>query len=91
MGLATPRYRLVEVYLNDDASPVAANDYRGVYMLEETIKNQKNRLDLKGLDPDDVTPAEGRGRLHPGVRVAGRGGAAGSPAPGSAAAGPTWR
>src|SRR5690606_5636353 len=55
MGLHTPRYRLVEVYVNDDAQPVAADDYRGVYMLEETIKNQKNRLDLKKLDPEDVT------------------------------------
>lgn len=61
MGLATPRYRLVEVYVNDDANPVAANDYRGVYMLEETIKNQKNRLDLKGLDPEDVTPPKVEG------------------------------
>ena len=55
LGLHTPRYRLVEVYVNDDAQPVAANDYRGVYMLEETIKNQKDRLDLKKLDPEDVT------------------------------------
>ncbi len=55
MGLHAPRYRLVEVYVNDDAQPVAANDYRGVYMLEETIKNQKNRLDLKKLNPEDVT------------------------------------
>ncbi|MBO0900639.1 CotH kinase family protein [Cellulomonas sp. zg-ZUI199] len=56
MGLATPRYRFVEVYVNDDARPVAADDYRGVYLLEETIKNQKNRLDLKKLDPEDVAP-----------------------------------
>ncbi|GIG38530.1 CotH kinase family protein [Cellulomonas phragmiteti] len=55
LGLHTPRYRLVEVYVNDDARPVAADDYRGVYMLEETIKNQKNRLDLKKLNPADVT------------------------------------
>ncbi|MCM0639162.1 CotH kinase family protein [Cellulomonas wangsupingiae] len=61
MGLHTPRYRLVEVYVNDDAQPVAANDYRGVYMLEETIKNQKNRLDLKKLDPQDVTPPKVEG------------------------------
>ncbi|ADG74470.1 cellulose-binding family II [Cellulomonas flavigena DSM 20109] len=55
LGLHAPRHRLVEVYVNDDAQPVAANDYRGVYLLEETIKNQKDRLDLKKLDPEDVT------------------------------------
>ncbi|WP_136520349.1 CotH kinase family protein [Cellulomonas telluris] len=56
LGLAVPRYRLVEVYVNDDAAPVAADDYRGVYLLLETVKNQKNRLDLKKLDADDVAP-----------------------------------
>ncbi|WP_255449009.1 CotH kinase family protein [Cellulomonas sp. JZ18] len=55
LGLDVPRYRFVEVYVNDDASPVAADDYRGVYLLLETIKNQKNRLDLKKLDADDVS------------------------------------
>ncbi len=55
MGVDVPRYRFVEVYANDDAAPVAADDYRGVYLLLETIKNQKNRLDLKKLDVGDVT------------------------------------
>ncbi|WP_125778188.1 CotH kinase family protein [Antribacter gilvus] len=61
MGLDPPRYRLVELYVNDDAQPVAANDYRGVYLLVETIKNQKNRLDLKKLDPEDVNPPDVEG------------------------------
>ena len=55
MGLPAPRYRFVELYLNVDAQPVAANDYQGVYMLVETIKNSKDRLDLKQLDSDDTT------------------------------------
>lgn len=55
MGLKVPRYRFVEFYLNTDAEPVGANDYMGVYMLVETIKNSKDRLDLKQLDEDDVT------------------------------------
>ena len=55
MGLQTPRYRLVEVYVNEDAQPVSSADYQGVYLLLETIKNQKNRLDLKSLKPEDVT------------------------------------
>ncbi|GAA2564034.1 hypothetical protein GCM10010435_40270 [Winogradskya consettensis] len=55
MGLATPRYRFVELYTNFDANPVAAADYQGVYLIEETIENDKDRLDLKKLDPEDVT------------------------------------
>ncbi|MFY1669160.1 CotH kinase family protein [Plantactinospora sp. WMMB334] len=55
MGLYAPRYAFAEVYVNTDAQPVAANDYLGVYLIVETIKNSKNRLDLKQLDEDDVT------------------------------------
>jgi len=61
LGLQVPRYRFVEVYVNDDAQPVSSDDYRGVYLLLETIKNQKNRLDLKSLDEDDVTPPKVEG------------------------------
>ncbi|WP_422770824.1 CotH kinase family protein [Plantactinospora sp. WMMC1484] len=55
MGLYAPRYAFAEVYVNTDAQPVAANDYLGVYLIVETIKNSKNRLDLKQLDEEDVT------------------------------------
>ena len=55
MGLKAPRYRFVEFYLNTDATAVGTADYMGVYMMVETIKNSKNRLDLKGLDEDDTT------------------------------------
>lgn len=55
MGLQAPRFRFVELYLNLDGQPLGADDYQGVYMLVETIKNAKNRLDLKQLDEDDLT------------------------------------
>ncbi|MFF5218805.1 CotH kinase family protein [Micromonospora sp. NPDC000442] len=55
MGLPAPRYAFAEFYLNTDAAPVGADDYMGVYMLVETIKNSKNRLDLKQLREDDRT------------------------------------
>ncbi|MEU7589953.1 CotH kinase family protein [Micromonospora sp. NPDC049230] len=55
MGLPAPRYAFAEFYLNTDAAPVGAGDYLGVYMIVETIKNSKDRLDLKQLDPEDVT------------------------------------
>nr|AIS85912.1 cellulose-binding family II [Verrucosispora sp. MS100047] len=55
MGLPAPRYAFAEFYLNTDAGPVGADDYMGVYMIVETIKNSKNRLDLKQLRADDRT------------------------------------
>jgi hypothetical protein len=55
MGMAAPRYRFVELYLNTDSGPVAGADYQGVYLLEETIKNSKERLDLKQLHDTDTT------------------------------------
>jgi hypothetical protein len=55
LGEQAPRYKFFELYLNTDANPVAADDYQGVYLMVETIKNAKNRLNLKQLDEDDVT------------------------------------
>ncbi|MFG1846314.1 CotH kinase family protein [Micromonospora carbonacea] len=55
LGYQAPRYAFVEFYLNVADRPLGAEDYQGVYMIVETIKNAKNRLDLKELDPDDVT------------------------------------
>ncbi|GAA4439996.1 CotH kinase family protein [Phytohabitans houttuyneae] len=55
MGIHAPRVAFVEFYLNTDASPLTASDYMGVYMIVETIKNSKDRLDLKQLDEEDTT------------------------------------
>ena len=55
MGLATPRYEFVEVYVNTDAQPVSSSDYQGVYMLLETIKENKRRLDITKMGSSDVT------------------------------------
>lgn len=54
MGLAAPRYAFAEVYINQEARALEAGDYQGIYMLVETIKNNKDRLDLAQLEPDDV-------------------------------------
>ncbi|NJC28309.1 CotH kinase family protein [Neolewinella antarctica] len=40
-----PRVRLVELVINDD--------YRGVYLFTESIKRDRNRVDIKRLTPDD--------------------------------------
>jgi len=55
MGMAAPRFAFVEFYLNTDSQGLASNDYQGVYMLVETIKNSKNRLDLKKLKAEHTT------------------------------------
>ena len=49
-GEYTPRTRLCELYINDD--------YRGVYMLTEKIKRDKNRVDIANLKTDDITGEE---------------------------------
>ncbi|HMA93744.1 MAG TPA: CotH kinase family protein [Polyangiaceae bacterium] len=58
LGLQAPRVKLVEVYVNVDNEPLKADDYQGVYQLVETIKNQKNRLNLKQLDETKVSAAD---------------------------------
>jgi hypothetical protein len=55
LGRWAPRYRFVELYLNVGDATVGPEDYMGVYMVMETIKNQKDRLDLKKLKDDDLT------------------------------------
>jgi hypothetical protein len=52
MGMAAPRVKLIELYINTSSSGLANSHYQGVYQLVETIKNSKNRLDLKQLHAD---------------------------------------
>jgi hypothetical protein len=42
--------------MNTDDRPLEQDDYQGVYLLVESIKNSKNRLDLKQLTVQDTTP-----------------------------------
>jgi hypothetical protein len=58
MGLAAPRFSLVEFYLNLDNSPLAANDYQGVYMLTETIKRSPDRVNIQKLKKTQLTEPE---------------------------------
>jgi hypothetical protein len=58
LGLAAPRTAFVELYLNTDGQTLDAADYQGVYLLVETIKNHKSRLNLQQLEPvDTMLPA----------------------------------
>ena len=45
MGRYAPRSKFVELYLNDE--------YRGVYVLMEKIKRDKNRVAISALNPDE--------------------------------------
>jgi CotH kinase protein/Chitobiase/beta-hexosaminidase C-terminal domain len=56
IGLPAPRVRFAEVYVNYEARPLAAIDYLGVYWITETIKNNRDRLDLKQLEEGDTAP-----------------------------------
>jgi hypothetical protein len=55
MGMAAPRFAFAELYLNVSLRPLGANDYRGVYIVVETVKDGKDRLKLKKLKPEDLT------------------------------------
>jgi hypothetical protein len=58
VGLAAPRAVLAELYVNTSGQPLTSEAYQGVYLLVETIKNQKNRLDLRQLRPENTVVSE---------------------------------
>lgn len=58
MGLQAPRFSFAEVYINNDGGPLEATDYEGIYMVVETIKNAKERLDLQQLEETDTDEAD---------------------------------
>lgn len=58
IGLAAPRQAFAEVYVNHDSPVLSQSHYEGVYNVTETIKNQKGRLNLKQLRPDDTAPED---------------------------------
>ena len=49
LGNYSPRTRFVEVFASFSGPSVTLNDYRGVYVLAETIKPDKNRVDIERL------------------------------------------
>lgn len=53
MGHWAPRTRLVELFVNQEKRKLTKSDYVGVYVFEERIKRDKNRVDLKKLEVDD--------------------------------------
>ena len=73
IGRYAVRTRFVEAFLRTAPGPVSASDYAGVYILQEKIKQDPNRVNLVDLQPEDAAPPEVTGgyiikkdRLDPG-------------------------
>lgn len=82
LGRYSPRTRFLEVYIVLHPGPVTAEDYAGVYVLEEKIKIGKSRVAIDKLGPEDLSGPEVTGgyllkfdRLGPGEQGLWAGGA----------------
>ena len=53
LGEYAPRTRFVEVFLNADGGAITSGDYAGLYVLEERIKRDGDRVDVAALRPGD--------------------------------------
>ena len=53
MGHWAPRTRFVEVFVNRAGAKLRRADYAGVYVFEERIKRDSQRVDLAKLKPED--------------------------------------
>lgn len=54
LGYYSPRTRYIDLYLNTTNAADVRDAYQGVYVLTEKIKRDKNRVNIKKLDPDDI-------------------------------------
>lgn len=54
LGNYSPRTRYVDLYLNTTDEENPARAYQGVYVLTEKVKRDKNRVNIKKLDPEDI-------------------------------------
>ena len=53
IGRWAPRTKFVELFLNESGGRISSRDYMGVYVFEEKVKRDKNRVNIAGLGPDD--------------------------------------
>ena len=59
LGYYSSRCRFVEVYLvQSGLGAVTSTSYVGVYVLEEKVKRDKNRVDVDKLEPEHTLPPE---------------------------------
>lgn len=57
IGRWAPRTQLVEVFFNADGGDLDYNDYAGIYVLTDSLRVEKQRVDLAALGPKDVSGA----------------------------------
>jgi hypothetical protein len=55
MGRWAARTRFVEVFVNRYGGKLSKRDYAGIYVFEEKIKRDKNRVNIQKLTPEDKT------------------------------------
>ena len=53
IGRWAPRTKFVELFLNESGGKLSRRDYMGVYVFEEKVKRDKNRVNIANLNPDD--------------------------------------
>jgi hypothetical protein len=58
IGIQAPRTKHFEMFLSTNGGTLSANEYVGVYILLEKIKDDRNRTDLTNLEPTDNTEPE---------------------------------
>jgi hypothetical protein len=58
-GRYAPRTRFVEVYLNTNGAAITSSNYNGIYVLEEKVKWDKNRVNIQKLHSvDNLNPQD---------------------------------
>ncbi len=53
IGRWAPRARFVEIFVNENGGKISQRDYQGVYVFEEKVKRDKNRVNIEKLGPED--------------------------------------
>ena len=56
IGRYAPRTRFAEVFVNLTGGPLSMTNYNGLYVLEENIKIDKDRVDIDKLESSNTTP-----------------------------------
>ena len=54
-GRYAPRFRCVELYVNEDGGDLAVSDRRGLYALVEEVTRARSRIDVEPLSADGAT------------------------------------
>ena len=58
IGRYASRTRFAEVYLNTSGGAVSSSQYWGIYVIEEKIKRDDDRVDIHNLQPEHLNPPE---------------------------------